>query len=148
MTSVGPPAGNPTTTRTGRLGYPSAHDGAAPVISRTAAKTQRRMDIVALSPRTFWFLLGAIIGEDALRNKGALRGRQSCFAQDRMQTPGEVCLTEGLFDDRKLADRIVPFQHVLRIAGGQKDLDVVAHSPRFTGKLDAAYSVRHHDVAE
>src|SRR5882672_9419040 len=48
MTSVGPPGGNPTTTRTGRLGYPCAIDGATPVSSNMAARIPSKTGIVAL----------------------------------------------------------------------------------------------------
>jgi len=49
MTSVGPPAGNPTTTRTGRLGYPSANDAATPDSNTAAARNMRKPCFMALS---------------------------------------------------------------------------------------------------
>ena len=68
MMSVGPPAGNPTTTRTGRFGYPCASDGATPASSNTAARIQRKTGIATLLPG--YVLVGAIIGEEAVENKG------------------------------------------------------------------------------
>src|SRR3984957_11271679 len=68
ITSVGPPAGNPTTTRTGWFGYFCASDGTVPVSSNRTAKIQRNTGIVALSPGHL--LVGAIIGDGAVRNKG------------------------------------------------------------------------------
>src|SRR5438270_8512447 len=53
MMSVGPPAGNPTTTRTGRFGYPSASDGAAPASSNRLARIQTKTRIVSLSLDNF-----------------------------------------------------------------------------------------------
>src|ERR1700710_2387194 len=49
MMSVGPPAGNPTTTRTGRFGYPCADAGATPVNSNRLARIPYKMRIVPLS---------------------------------------------------------------------------------------------------
>ena len=68
MTSVGPPAGNPTTTRTDRFGYPCADEGATPVSnSNRLARIPYKTAIVAFPPENF---LGAIIGEGAVANKG------------------------------------------------------------------------------
>ncbi len=53
MTSVGPPGGNPTTTRTGRCGYPCANDGATPLSSSTAVKIPCKTRIAALSLNLF-----------------------------------------------------------------------------------------------
>src|SRR3954466_3859588 len=67
MTSVGPPAGKPTTTRTERLGYPSAWDAATPDSTNAAARNMRTTGAMALSPN--YVLVGAIIGEGAEENK-------------------------------------------------------------------------------
>src|SRR3954468_18673961 len=79
MMSVGPPAGNPTTTRTGRLGYPCASDGAAPASSNRLARTQVKTRIVSLSFGQF--LVGAIIGEGGPQNKDKTPPR-ACFTRD------------------------------------------------------------------
>jgi hypothetical protein len=73
--SVGPPAGNPTTTRTGRFGYPCASDGATPASSNRLARIPCKKRIESLSLGQF--LVGAIIGEGALRNKGKTPGGPS-----------------------------------------------------------------------
>src|SRR6266404_8050822 len=49
MTSVGPPAGNPTTTRTGRFGYPCANAAATPDSNNAAARNMRKPCFMALS---------------------------------------------------------------------------------------------------
>src|SRR5712671_92922 len=72
MTSVGPPGGNPTTTRTGRFGYPCANDGAAPVSSNMAARIPCKTGIVALS---WTYSCGVIIGDGTFENKGKARSR-------------------------------------------------------------------------
>src|SRR5712671_7246321 len=51
ITSVGPPAGKPTTTRTGRVGYPSARDAATPDSNKAAARNMRTTGAMAL-PQT------------------------------------------------------------------------------------------------
>src|SRR4051812_3267930 len=82
MTSVGPPAGNPTTTRTGRFGYPCAHDGATPDSSNTAARIPCKTGIMARSLDTY--SRGAIIGEGALQDKGQAicnRDNECCLAE-------------------------------------------------------------------
>jgi hypothetical protein len=48
MMSVGPLAGNPTTTRTVRVGYPSAIDGFVPDTSNAAIKMQSKTRVMAL----------------------------------------------------------------------------------------------------
>jgi hypothetical protein len=68
MTSVGPPAGNPTTTRTGRFGYPCASDATAPDSNNAAARHARKTGPMAALPE--FVLVGAIIGEGARQNKG------------------------------------------------------------------------------
>jgi hypothetical protein len=67
MMSVGPPAGKPTTMRTGRFGYPCADAGATPVSSNRLARIPYKIRIVPLS--LGHVLVGGIIGERALQNK-------------------------------------------------------------------------------
>src|SRR3954453_1809806 len=89
MTSVGPPAGNPTTTRTGRLGYPSANDGATPANSNSAASIPCKIGIVALSPDAFWLAPSsarALPGTSAKRPPG-LDARQDTGSSVRQMIP-------------------------------------------------------------
>src|SRR4051812_41512469 len=91
MMSVGPPAGNPTTTRTGRFGYPCADDGATPVSSNRLARIPYRTGIVALSLNNF---LGAIIGEGGFPNKGKTPpGR--CGPATGCQSSGSILTIEA-----------------------------------------------------
>src|SRR5258708_39834065 len=94
MTSVGPPAGNPTTTRTGRFGYPCAIDGATPVSSNMAARIPSKTGIVALSRNIFLWRLG----EGTLQNKGN-HGRFG-LAAARLIGPGPVA-TEVIWVSRE-----------------------------------------------
>ena len=67
MTSVGPPGGNPTTTRTGRFGYPCANDAATPDSNNAAARNMRKLCFTALS--LGYTFLGAIIGGGSVQSK-------------------------------------------------------------------------------
>src|SRR5215475_11326924 len=51
-------------------------------------------------------------------------------------------------NDWKLVYRPVTIEHFYRIAGSKQDLDLVATSFRFAGKLDTIHSIRHDDIAE
>src|ERR1700743_1170837 len=70
----------------------------------------------------------------------------STFVQDRPQALPQIRHAERLFDDRKFLDRLMPFQHVPRVARGKQDLDTLVQSPGFPGHLDAIDAVWHHDV--
>ena len=66
MTSVGPPAGNPTTMRTGLVGYPAANDGATPDSDNTTAQNTRNAARMGFSPILF---VGGIINGRAAQGK-------------------------------------------------------------------------------
>src|ERR1700744_2264982 len=79
ITSVGPPTGKPTTTRTGRVGYPAASDGATPTSHNRMAQTTRNDDRIGFS---LIFFVGGIIGGHAALGKSDRRdlgGRCYCL---------------------------------------------------------------------
>src|SRR5947209_8102438 len=118
MTSVGPPAGNPTTTRTGRVGYPSAHDGTAPQSNRTTANIQRKTIITAHSQEFCRLLLPASSarmrlgtraneawasqhfgGFDGLANRSGVRTRGS---GRRPYPPARIAAEPGILSVQKM----------------------------------------------
>src|ERR1700761_6635830 len=70
ITSVGPPTGKPTTTRTGLVGYPAAKDGATPISDNRMAQTTRNDARIGFS---LIFFVGGIIGGHAARSKSYRR---------------------------------------------------------------------------
>src|SRR3977135_3025895 len=74
MTSVGPPAGNPTTTFTERFGYPCANNGVAPDSNNVTTRNARKTGAMALSLENVF--VAAIIGESAAQNKSKAAHQQ------------------------------------------------------------------------
>src|SRR5471030_2159240 len=86
MTSVGPPGGNPTTTRTGRFGYPCADDAATPDSDNAAASNMRKTGAMAFSLDMFWLRhhrRGRVTEQAQSDTRAKQPGRPPLFLQQR-----------------------------------------------------------------
>src|SRR5260370_32471919 len=82
MTSVGPPGGNPTTTRTGRFGYPCANDAATPDSNNAAARNRRKPCFMG-TPVDMFVLAPSSAGT-RYRARAKRAGRPSLLLQQRL----------------------------------------------------------------